>query len=684
MSMIRRRVYSNRFNITVLIVFFLLFPVLPVDGLAEAGKGKGLETQQEKLPQQFVITQILVRGNRYMSEKRIIKLLGLSFPSEVTGSDLQKAITNLYETGYFADIDIRLVPAPLPEGFPEKLKAFKLILVVSENPIIKRIVFIGNALLSRGELLELMETRPGKLLNYKILQGDIKRINQEYEQMGYVGVRTHVKDIKFDPDGTLYIKIVEGLLVREIEVIGAEVVPVEKVRKLIKVKLGKYLKRDDIRDSLKAISELYQEEGYLLFDVRAVPDEEKGKVTFQLIEGVLEDIEVKGLKRTKPYVVIKQLGLPKGEVVDLNLLKRGIRRLTFSGLFKDVKADFKSGSRPGKVILVLDLVEEPKTGQVMLSAALAGKAGENRGGLAGALSVSEVNYKGKGQKIFAQWQRGNLISQLTFSFWDYYSDPRGIIWGFSYFDTKFHYQRIPVSSEPLHYAYYVDDRKGGTFYIGKRSLDNRRTWLVSLTRYSIYTTPQTSETNPYMIPYIIHGHISSIGATYTIDTRDDEFFPTRGRYDTFSIEQGLKLLGDYTYTKFQVDLKRYWKFNKNVLAMRLLAGIASDDIPFTSMFVMGGPDTLKAYNYNTFMGNKMFLTTIEYRFPIFKKEEFHGAIFVDYGKAFMPDEKFSFSDMKLDYGVGIMFTLPSFGLIRLDYATSDEDRRLVVRVGETF
>jgi len=647
-----------------------------VSSTSDSGKTK-VKVTKEVGPKKIKVAEIIVEGNLYVPKEMILKALRIKPGDSVTPDQISKALSRVYQIGYFSDLDLRI---------REGKGGYVLIIKVTENPVIKKIEFVGNRLLSRGELLELMDTRAGKLLNFKILRDDIKRINEEYNSMGLIGVPNHVQDINFTPQGVLYIKIKEGYLIKKVVVRGNTVVTLKEVMRRINLKPGTYLRKDDLDKSLKAISQLYKEKGYLLVDIRVKPEKD-GVLYLELLEGVLEGIEVQGLKKTKPYVVKEQIELPKGEVINLNFLKRSIRRLSFSGLFKNVSVNFKMGSKPGRVILVVKVVEEPKTGQLVLSAALSGNAGANRGGLAGALSVSELNFKGKGQRLFLQWQQGNYVRQLNFSFWDPYSAPGRTIWGFSYFNTKYTYQRVPIPGVyPAQWAYYTDERNGFSLSYGKRNVRRHSKWLLTLSKYAIKTTPDPSAP-PSVTRYMISGNVGSLTLSYSVDTRDDEYIPSSGIYDSYTLENANKLLGDFSYTKFQMVLRRYWRSGKrNVIAARLLAGWASDSTPITSMFVMGGADTLRAYKYNSFIGTKAFLLTLEYRFPITKKENnpFYGAVFVDYGRTFLPDEKFSFSDMKFDYGAGVLFAMPAFGLIRVDYAMSKDERRVVVRVGQSF
>ena len=70
---------------------------------------------------------------------------------------------------------------------------------------------------------------------------------------------------------------------------------------------------------------------------------------------------------------------------------------------------------------------------------------------------------------------------------------------------------------------------------------------------------------------------------------------------------------------------------KHVIAVRLMGGIATGDMPYNDLFTLGGADTLRGYEDDEFRGNKMYAATVEYRFPIAKKVQ--GVLFTDMGAA---------------------------------------------------
>ena len=98
-------------------------------------------------------------------------------------------------------------------------------------------------------------------------------------------------------------------------------------------------------------------------------------------------------------------------------------------------------------------------------------------------------------------------------------------------------------------------------------------------------------------------------------------------------------------------------------------------------FAVGGIDTLRGYRDDQFKGNRMFTTTLEYRFPIVKRVQ--GAFFTDIGNAWDTDSSSSGTGFKAGYGFGVSVVSP-FGPVRVDYAFGNQGSRIHFMFGGKF
>ncbi|MCX7972437.1 MAG: FtsQ-type POTRA domain-containing protein [bacterium] len=638
-------------------------------------ESKKLETNNEIY--QIKINKIIIKGNRHISTSTIMEIINIQEGSTLTIQDIQNAVSKIYETGYFSDIDVNFEPYD-----QEKVN---IVFYLLENPVIKTVKFIGNKILSEFDLIEIINTRPGKIMNYNVIREDIILINEEYNKMGYVGVKNHVRDIQISEDGTLIFYIQEAFYPKKVVIKGNKIVPTYKLDKLVEIKVNHPLKKEDLENTLNKIYEFYQDQGYMLADVRSEIDHENSIVNIEVYEAILEDIEVEGNTKTKKYVIEKMLELEKGKPIRVFKLRKAIRKMQLGGYFKNVEPDFRGGSEPGKVILVIK-VEEQQTGQIVLGVGFGGLPGGNRGGIAGSVSVSEINYKGRGQQVFANWERGSLINSISISFSDPYSLSNNRFYGFNIQSTELFQQRALVDLDPQTIAIYKDFRRNYGFFFGRRYIDRDLSFSVNFSALESKTSPTPTEENPYVLPST-KGNYFLIGTSVIKDNRDDEFYPTKGIYYSISADQAFRNTGNLkSFFRISSEYRKYFSFrNERVLALRGFVGLGTNSTPFIYQYTLGGSDTIRGYDFNRFIGNKAFLINVEYRFPVTKKvENLYGALFLDWGGAFQPREKINLDKTGFSYGLGVRFILPQFGSIRLDYAVSNEKSKISVGIGQMF
>ncbi|MBQ1509629.1 MAG: BamA/TamA family outer membrane protein, partial [Selenomonadaceae bacterium] len=175
------------------------------------------------------------------------------------------------------------------------------------------------------------------------------------------------------------------------------------------------------------------------------------------------------------------------------------------------------------------------------------------------------------------------------------------------------------------------------------------------------------------------GTTRSITFQHVTDTRDNIYEPTEGGRVSLTAEIG-GFGGDFSFRKASIEDQRYYKVgHSQVVATRLAYGIGSGDISEFNQFKVGGQDTLRGYRDDQFRGNRMFMGTLEYRFPLVSKVQ--GAIFTDWGSAW--DGGFKPKDLHGSVGIGLALNTP-LGPLRLDYGRRSGGGRVHFSVGGTF
>ena len=181
---------------------------------------------------------------------------------------------------------------------------------------------------------------------------------------------------------------------------------------------------------------------------------------------------------------------------------------------------------------------------------------------------------------------------------------------------------------------------------------------------------------------------SSYGITLAWDTRQSVVMPYDAIYlgagwDSTSIEDD-----GPSYEQYWFDLRAY----KRVWGQAILAGqaywkLANDPLPVYQKPFLGGATTLRGYETGEFIGDNIFLGSVELRLPLSPVTAIYRAgihFFWDAGAVW--DDGFSFDDSEKEYaaGVGGFAFIAGIGL-KLDLAYDmEEDVRLHIGTGFRF
>jgi Tol biopolymer transport system component len=151
-----------------------------------------------------------------------------------------------------------------------------------------------------------------------------------------------------------------------------------------------------------------------------------------------------------------------------------------------------------------------------------------------------------------------------------------------------------------------------------------------------------------------------------------------------------------------LDFRQYLQVtSRSLLAARVFAGYSGGSAP--NFYYFGGLNTLRGYDFRTFVGDRAFFGNFEYRFPLvdviatplFALSQIRGSLFFDIGGAYFKGDPFTFSsgqrleDARAAVGYGVSMNV--FGLElhwdfarRTDLKTFDDRSRTTFWIGDTF
>lgn len=188
------------------------------------------------------------------------------------------------------------------------------------------------------------------------------------------------------------------------------------------------------------------------------------------------------------------------------------------------------------------------------------------------------------------------------------------------------------------------------------------------------------------------GWVNKIGAGLISDSRNSEFFPTRGYRYEIGVNLSDDLLGsDFSFTEYFTDFRHYFSpVNNVVLAHRAALRHTSGEVPFWQLPILGNERGLRGYALDRFIGDSSVLQILELRTWLFSflddNIKLGSHVFWDSGRVFSEfDSNGFFESWNHTYGIGGTISAISPDLIlRFEIAFSDEDHRFYAGMGYIF
>ncbi len=530
-----------------------------------------------------------------------------------------------------------------------------------ESSVVTGLKVEGNRLIEEKVILLNLSIKAGDKLEPAKVQEDIARIG-EMGYFSYVGA-----EIRPGAAGReVVFKVEENAIIGEIEIKGVTKVAESVLTSAMESKIGSVFNSKLLTQDIQHVNEALGREGYLFSKVSDAYVQDQGrKINIEIVEGVLSEIKIEGLKKTKEKVVRRELTVKPGEIYDNKKIVRDLQRLYNLCFFEEVRRDHLPGKTPEEVVLVIHVVEQ-KTGRAGVGAGYS-----SLNGLVGFVNLSQNNFQGEGKRVYLKTEFGG-IETYELGYFDPWLNDKPQSFGIDLYNTEYTRNLYAGGNE---LAKYDEKRTGGAITLGRR-LKSDLDLSFRFRDEDIRLTPEDKSVAP--APGLLNGRIQTLAAILAKDTRDNRFRPTTGVHDTFWAETtGGFLKGENQYTKYMLALRRYLAISKNrktVFAVQGVVGqtqIGEGFVPVYDMFSVGGSSTIRGYEEREFLGTKVFYTNFELRQNFARN--FDLVAFYDIGSAWGTD----YNRLKLDYdqksgyGLGIRLQTP-LGPVALDYGKSPD------------
>ena len=569
---------------------------------------------------------------------------------------------------------------------------------------VKAINFVGNTVYSSGKLRDLMDTTEMNYFSFfktsdvydpDRIASDLERIRRFYLKNGYADFRVIGSDAQFDAaqggyivtitveEGVQYTVATVNVESHLPDIDGASLLP------FVRLSAGDVYNGDMVEKTVDALTKEVGKHGYPFTQVRPRGDRDPATrtvtIAFVLEDGprvYVERIDVRGNTRTRDYVIRREFEIGEGDAYNRVYIDRAERRLNNLGYFKKVKITNEPGSTPDRVIVVVDVEDQP-TGSLSLSGGYS-----TSDGFIADVAVTETNFMGRGQYVKLAVSEGQYSRGVNFSFTEPYLFGERLAAGFDVYAKK---------SDAWQYSYYNNFVTGATLRLGLPVTEE----ITFSPRYSIYRTdisipnnsgrPYNDCTNPIFgttpgfngaTPSIYYNCLtngeaslalkeaqgpfltSMVGYTLGYNSLDNNRSPTAGIFA--ELRQDIAGAGgDTRFVRTTGDIRYYHELYDQFVGLVHLQGgdLASfggsqirivDNFNLGPSFVRGfapsgiGPRDISSGNPqgNPLGGTVYFGASAEVQFPIFglpRDLGLKGALFVDAGTLYGFNGRTNFS-----------------------------------------
>ena len=196
--------------------------------------------------------------------------------------------------------------------------------------------------------------------------------------------------------------------------------------------------------------------------------------------------------------------------------------------------------------------------------------------------------------------------------------------------------------------------------------------------------------NPFLLSNSVRGvnggMIFGSGISLSIDSRDNMFYPSVGRYYEFEILVFSQMLGsDFDFNLCRLNLREYFSPAKNqILAFQLYGDWSGGYPPFYELPALGEQNTLRGYFLGRYRDKKYVLTQAEYRTTIWWRIGLVG--FAGVGDVVNRIDLLQLSSLKYSVGAGLRFALDVKEKlnVRIDFGVGKNSSGIYFAVEEAF
>ena len=451
----------------------------------------------------------------------------------------------------------------------------------------------------------------------------------------------------------------------EINFVGNTVFSKAQLRKAISSLDGEELTIDKLISLRTQITDLYSDNGYISSAAFLPPQEiTDGKITFQIIEGVLADVVIKGRSRLSEKYLNSRL--PKiGTPVKLDELNASLKKLKTDPLIEELKASLKQ-SELGKNVLVIDL-KENKSFTTSLSTT--NSYSSSIGSLGGTIGLN-YHVLGLGDFVNLDYTRTEGLDRFAAGYSLPVNSQNGQI------RIKYTTANTEIIEEPVSALDIQADYKSYEINFTQPIIQSDNNNLI----FSVELEHIDSETfidNDFSFPFVdgLEDGVSKISVIRLVqefyNQQNNSSFALRSQFNV-----GLDLF-DSTVTTVGTD-SLFWswqgqsqwlqKIDDILLVSSLKLQLSEDRLLPLEQIAIGGINSIRGYRSNLSLGDNGVIGTLELQIPLLNNRSKINLIpFIDAGTVWSDSRTAVDANTLASIGLGVSYQLGNTIEARINY-----------------
>jgi hemolysin activation/secretion protein len=457
--------------------------------------------------------------------------------------------------------------------------------------------------------------------------------------------------------------------VEHVEVVGNTVLQ-DEIAALAAPYENRQVTFDELLTLRSQITQLYIEQGYITSGAFLPSNQvlSDGTVTIQVVEGAVEDIQVRGTRHLQTHYVRDRLELATDAPLNQADLLESLQLLQLDPFVSQINAELTAGSAPGQNVLRVD-VDEPAP--FTASVGTDNYRPPSIGSAQVSVGLGYSNLIGIGDRITASYGRTDGLDifdvgvsaplnahdgRLSFQFNS--SESEIIEDDFEALEIRSETQSYSLSfRQPVVRSPQAEVALGVAL-----DLRRRQTFILDDIPFSFSEGPENGESNATVIRFfqdwVDRGENRVLAARSQFSIGIDAFDATVN--DSGTDARFVSWIGQFQWVQ-QIS-------SRNLMVARLSTQLTPDSLLSLEQFSVGGVDTVRGYTQNQLVGDNGILGSIELRLPLMRNpQRLQLTPFIEVGTVWNNRTPNPDPSTIAGVGVGLQWLIGSDLLARVDY-----------------